>query len=298
MTGTLLHGLGGIVLQIGVAILIAGAAWLVINKLGPQLLRLPLGTRVRWSKDPIPPSWAGIIERNVPLARTLDAAARERLMRLTQVFIRDHPIEGVQGFEVTEEVRVTIAAQASLLLLNLDPPRYPGLRRVLVYDQVFVPRKVQPATHNGIEMPAVPELGEAWRDGVVILSWAGTLTERHEHGEARNLVLHEFAHVLDHEDGASDGVPVLDSRGAYHAWGYVMKQQYERRVRMLHEGDDQSVLSDYSATNPAEFFAVATEAFFERPRQLRAESPDLYDELRKFYRQDPAEGPDARPTHS
>lgn len=284
----MLHALGALLLQIVAALAVAGGAWFIVNRYGHLVLRLPLGSRVRWATEPIPAGWAEIIERNVPLARALEPASRERLMRLTQVFIRDHPIEGVQGFDVTEEVRVTIAAQACLLLLNLQLPIYPGLRRVLVYDQVFVPRRVQLATHGGIETQVVPELGEAWRDGVVVLSWASTIAESRDPGDGRNVVLHEFAHVLDHEDGASDGVPVLDSPSAYHAWGYVMREQYEKRVRMLDAGDESSVLSDYSATNPAEFFAVATEAFFEKPAQLQAESPALYDELRKFYRQDPA----------
>lgn len=290
--------LGGYLLYIVSALAVAGGAYFLVNRFGRYVLYLPLGSKVRWSKEPIPAGWAEIIERNVPLARGLDAAARERLMRLAQVFIRDHPIEGVQGFEVTEEVRVTIAAQACLLLLNLQLPIYPRLRRVLVYDQVFVPRKARLALHNGIEVQPVPELGEAWKDGMVVLSWASTLAESRNPGDGRNVVLHEFAHVLDHEDGASDGVPVLDSPSAYHAWGYVMREHYEKRVRMLDEGDESSVLSDYSATNPAEFFAVATEAFFEKPRQLQAESPDLYNELSKFYHQDPARSRDAGTTNS
>ena len=276
-----------IVLPWAVGALVAATAYRLLPRLAPLLRHLPGQPRVRFLPEPIPPSWRDIVARNVPLAARLPAPDRERLLRLAQVFLRDKPMEGV-GLELTDEIRVTVAAQACLLLLNLDYPCYPTLRRVLVYPGVFQPRRVELTRHGALMEEPRPTLGEAWTSGVVVLSWDSSLVGSLNPAEGQNVVLHEFAHVLDGENGAMDGQPLLDHPSAYRTWGYVFRSLYERQVEAVLEGGE-APLHPYGATNPAEFFAVATEAFFTRPADLSRTLPDLYRELRKFYRQDPAE---------
>jgi MtfA peptidase len=275
-----------IVLPWAVGAAIAATAYHFIPRLAPLLRFLPGSPRVRFLREPIPPGWREIVARNVPLAARLSADERERLLRLAQVFLRDKPMEGV-GLELTDEIRVTIAAQACLLLLNLDYPCYPTLRRILVYPGVFHPRRVDMPRFGEIHRPPQATLGEAWTSGIVVLSWDSSLVGSLNPEEGHNVVLHEFAHVLDGENGAMDGQPLLEHPSAYRTWSYVFRPLYERQVEAALEGGD-TPLHPYGATNRAEFFAVATEAFFQTPAELRQRLPELYEELRKFYRQDPA----------
>jgi Mlc titration factor MtfA (ptsG expression regulator) len=262
-------------------------------RLVAHLLRyLPLGARVRFRSDPIPTEWESIVARNVTLAARLPLADRERLLRLVQVFLDEEPMEGCNGIVLTEEMRVTIAAQACLLLLKLRYPRYPRLKHILVYPGTFVPHRVEaPGPTGAVYQPPVPELGEAWASGTVVLSWPSSLSGGRDRSDGHNVVLHEFAHVLDHEDGVADGVPLLEPPSSYRVWGYVMGS-YFRRYQQLTEQAAETTLDPYGATNRAEFFAVATESFFEQPRQLLRNAPEVYEELRKFYHQDPAALPE------
>ena len=275
-----------IVFPWAVGALVAFTAYRLLPRLAPLLRHLPGQPRVRFRREPIPPAWRDIVARNVPLAARLPERERERLLRLAQVFLHDKPMEGV-GLELTDEIRVTVAAQACLLLLNLDYPCYPTLRRVLVYPGVFQPRRVDMPRFGEVHQEPRPTLGEAWTSGVVVLSWDSSLVGSLNPAEGQNVVLHEFAHVLDGENGAMDGQPLLEHASAYRTWGYVFRALYERQVEAVLEGGE-APLHPYGAANPAEFFAVATEAFFTRPADLRARLPELYEELRKFYRQDPA----------
>jgi Mlc titration factor MtfA (ptsG expression regulator) len=252
-----------------------------------MLDRLVAGRTVVLPTAPTPPSWPAILDRWVPLSTRLADADQVRLMRLTQLFIRDVPMEGCGGLELTEEIRVTIAATASLLLLHLPYPRFPRLRRVLVYADTFVPRRVQSPMSQAMPEAPVGELGEAWPDGMVVLSWSDIKAGGVNPGDGHNVILHEFAHILDYESGPADGQPVLDSEAARTAWHEVFTAEFAREQAAVdHAG--ATVLDPYAATNLAEFFAVATETFFEQGGQLRTRSPLLYEQLRLFYRQDPA----------
>ena len=252
-----------------------------------SLLRRSLAPAVALPTGPVPSAWPGILRRSVPLSHRLDDQERLHLLRLTQLFMREVPMEGCGGLELTEEITVTIAATACILLLGLAYPRFPRLRRVLVYPDTFVPVRIVPYRSQGIQQAPVPELGEAWHDGMVVLSWNDIAAGAADPGDAHNVILHEFAHVLDFEDGASDGRPVLDSEQARTAWGAVLKNEFERQQAVVDRGED-AALDPYAATNRAEFFAVATEAFFETGGRLRERLPQLYEQLRLFYRQDPA----------
>ncbi len=274
-----------LVARFAAGLAVAVAAYFLVPRLARVLHLLPR-PRVRFREEPIPEQWRAIVARNVPLAARLAAGDREHLLRLTQVFLHDKPMEGV-GLELTDEIRVTIAAQACLLLLKLDYPCYPTLRRVLVYPGVFQPRRVELTRHGDIIQEPRLTLGEAWTSGVVVLSWDSSLVGALNPEDGQNVVLHEFAHVLDGENGAMDGQPLLDRPSAFRTWSYVFRSLYERQVQETLEGREPPV-HPYGATNRAEFFAVATEAFFTTPSRLKERLPEAYQELAKFYRQDPA----------
>jgi len=275
----------------GVAVILAAAAILA----GAVVLArsvLPLvrsRDRVRLRDEPIPDGWSAIVDRNVPLARGLSTEDRKRLLRLIQVFVHDKAFEGCGGLAITDEMKVTIAAHACLLLLHLDGPCYPTVDRILVYPTAFVPKHVVRYRSSGIQPVAVPETGESWQDGVVVLSWDDVRSGASNPADGDNVVLHEFAHQLDQENGMGGGTPVLESPSLLRTWGRVLAAHYEQLRRDADEGRP-TVLNAYGATNPAEFFAVATEAFFEKPQQLQAAEPDLYAELKEYYHQDPAAG--------
>ncbi|MBE0592771.1 MAG: zinc-dependent peptidase [Gemmatimonadales bacterium] len=253
-----------------------------LRKLLSRLLAAP----VRLPTDPIPASWPDLLARQVPLAARLAPADRARLFRIMQLFLREVEIEGCAGLEVTEEIRVTIAAQACLLLLKMPYPRYARLRHVLVYPAAFVPRTVALHATGQIVRPDVPLRGQAWQSGVVVLGWDEVRRDTVITTDGENVVLHEFAHMLDAEDGRMDGMPVLDSGTAYRAWAALLTEEFAEHVARTERGES-TALSPYGATNRAEFFAVATETFFERPLALRAEEPALYALLADFYQLDP-----------
>jgi MtfA peptidase len=261
---------------------ILAVGYLVVSAALSHIRAAPL----QLPSDPIPDSWRGILDANVPLARGLSPEERERLLRLVQLFLSDKHFEGCGGLTVTEEMKVTIAAEACLLLLHLDGPCYPALRTVLVYPSAFVPRFARPLTAGGIAQPPAPLLGESWGDGVVVISWDDALSGARDPGDGANVVLHEFAHQLDDEDGRADGAPLLPG-SALRTWGRVLSDEFER-LRHDAAADRPTVLDPYGAKNKAEFFAVATETFFEKPGQLERDHPELYARLKQFYGQDPA----------
>lgn len=244
----------------------------------------------------LPAELAAILRKNVPLAARLSEIEQRELERLVLTFLDEKTFEGAGGFEITDEVKVTIAAQACVLLLNRDTDVYPGLDTVIVYPSTYVARAVRREGMVVIEGESA-RLGESWDRGVVVLAWdavrRGTLNVRDGH----NVVLHEFAHQLDSEDGAMDGAPRLVPASRYGAWAAVLGAEYEELVEKVHAGRRSSI-DDYGATSPPEFFAVVTEMFFEKPVQLRDRHPELYDVLADFYRQDPASAASGETTES
>lgn len=235
----------------------------------------------------LPPEWAGIIEGNVPLVRALPPADRAELDRLVTAFVDDKHFEGAGGLELTDEIKLTIAAQACILLLHRDTDVYPDLDTIVVYPSTFVARS---KTRDGyvVTEEDSARLGESWNRGVVILAWDAVKSTTTNVHDGHNVVLHEFAHQLDSEDGSMDGAPDLGSRGRYVAWARVLGDEYADLVERVNAGR-RADIDPYGATNPPEFFAVVTETFFEKPVQLRAKHPELYAVLADFYRQDPAE---------
>ena len=234
-----------------------------------------------------PAAWREIIERNVPFVRNLPPADRRELEQNILIFLSEKNFEGAGGLRMTDEIRITIAAQACTLLLHRKTDYYPGLYSIIVYPSAYIaPQKVQQG--RGIVIEGMqPRLGESWTRGAVVLSWDDVLAGAADIHDGHNVVFHEFAHQLDSQDGKMDGAPILSDHSMYTTWARVLGQEYERLQQDTALGRE-TLLDRYGATNPAEFFAVATEFFFEKPRQLRQQLPQLYEELRHYYKQDPA----------
>jgi hypothetical protein len=231
-------------------------------------------------------AWA-LIDRNVPYIRELSPADREELAGIVQILLAEKYFEGCGGLEMTEEIRLTIAAQAAVLLLHRDTDFYPTLRSILVYPAAYIAasRDVQP-DGTVIEGPQA-RLGESWFRGSLVLSWTDVIHGARDPHDGQNVVFHEFAHQLDGESGAMDGAPALGAATRYQAWARVLGAEYKQLLADVHAGQ-RSLIDRYGATNPSEFFAVITELFFEHPVALQREHPALYEQLLSFYRQDPA----------
>jgi Mlc titration factor MtfA (ptsG expression regulator) len=231
-----------------------------------------------------PEAWTRILN-GIPHIAALPAKDRHRLGSMVKRFLERVRVEGCNGLEVTDHMRLTIAAEACLLALNLPPGCFGPLRSVLVYPTAFVPRQFSWVRESGLEPPH-GVLGESWHDGTVILAWDDVVRGLETPTDGQNVVLHEFAHQLDSAGGKANGVPPLGSTHRYAAWTQMLERNFARFTREMRDGRP-SVLDPYGATNQAEFFAVATEAFFERPRELRRQYPELFAELQRYYRQDP-----------
>jgi len=272
-----------LVVPAAAAILLAGllVGWALVRSWRPSRSRRP--------RADVPGAWRALIESRVPLTRTLTAEEWNRLLGLVSEFVREKNFEGIDGLAVTEEIKVIVAAQACLLLLHLDMGPFPRVKSIILYPGTFVPKVPRLDGHIGIEPEeeSAPLLGESLR-GVIVLSWDGVRQSLAGSEDGHNVVLHEFAHELDQEDGYVDGIPLLEPPQSTRVWARVLRERFEELQQKTKEGEPD-LLNAYGATNRAEFFAVATELFFERPVAMRERYPDLYRELQGFYRQDPAE---------
>jgi MtfA peptidase len=260
-----------------------GAALVVGRLLVSGFLGRPVG---RTPSRPVPSHWAAQIESQVPLVLRLNPAERERLLQKVHRLIDGRHWEGCGGLDLTEEIQLSIAAQACLLVLEHDGEPYPGVKAILVYPSTFRPRSFSwtPSADHEFRSPA---LGQAWQNGIVILAWDSVRAGAENPFDGQNVVFHEFAHELDAESGGMDGSPRFTNRSAYAAWTGVLELEYAQLLRNAEAGLP-TVLDQYGATDRSEFFAVATEAFFEMPRLLQQKHPHLYEQLSSFYRQDPA----------
>jgi len=243
--------------------------------------------RNRLAANPFPAEWLAIIERNVPFYKLLPEADQKELQRHIQIFIAEKRFEGCGGLKITDEIKVTIAAQACILLLHRRTDYYPGLHSILVYPQSYIAPRA-PKLIGGIivEGPDI-RLGESWRRGSVVLSWDNVCRSTADIHDGHNIVFHEFAHQLDSSGAKGDSTPVIQDHSTYITWARILQKDYEKLRRDIRR-NSITFLDEYGAVNPAEFFAVATECFFEKPKELQKHHPDLYNELKNFYQQDPA----------
>jgi len=243
--------------------------------------------RARLRAQPFPADWIALIEQYVPCYRLLSPDEQKELQGDIAVFLDEKRFEGCGGLEITDTIRVTIAAQACLLLLHRDHDDYPGLRSILVYPHHYFAPTRQAGPGGTVVSAEQARLGESWPRGAVVLAWDAVQGGARDPHDGRNLVLHEFAHQLDQENYRADGVPLLPRTSMFVPWARILGREYETLVAEVNQ-ESRTDIDPYAATNPAEFFAVVTEYFFERPVELEAAHPELYDALRQFYQQDPA----------
>ena len=239
--------------------------------------------RARQRARPFPTAWRRILRRHVPAAARLPADLQCRLKRHIQVFVAEKPFVGCQGQTITDEVRVTVAAQACLLLLGDERPDYfPRLRQILLYPDAFLVPQERPLGDGLVQVQRKALAGESWTEGQVILAWAEVLAGAADPADGRNVVLHEFAHQIDQDKGLADGRPWRPKAVVRRRWAAVMAAAFERL-----QDQPSAVIDAYGASDPAEYFAVVTELFFERPQALAAEAPAVYRELAELYRVQP-----------
>ena len=242
--------------------------------------------RQRFGELPFPAAWLTILQERVPYYGLLSHDEQTELRKLVRVFLAEKKFEGCGGLEITDEIRVTIAAQACILLLNREHDYYAGLHSVLVYPSSYrAPAQFVDAAgvwHEGHQT----RLGEAWLRGAIVLSWDAVRRDSGDFQDGHNVILHEFAHQLDQQDGTFDGAPILEKVSHYGSWARVLMKEYRALGEAADRGQE-TLIDQYGATNPAEFFAVITEAFFESPKALKEKHPELYAELKQFYHQDP-----------
>lgn len=241
-------------------------------------------------EQPFPDAWTATLEAKVAAYAVLRDEEKVRLRELVQVFVAEKHWEGCGGLELTDEMRVVIAGCGCLLLLGRDHDLFADVDSILVYPSTVVkpetPRSFfDPGGRVVDRGPAL--LGEAHLRGPVILAWDDVLTGAADSGDAHNVVIHELAHKIDFLDGAADGTPPMSIRER-RVWGEIFGHAFTEQKARAARGE-RSFLRDYAITNEAEYFAVATEAFFEKPKQLQHALPEVYEELARFYNLDLAD---------
>lgn len=239
--------------------------------------------RRRLRAQPFPAPWLTYLHANVAHYRYLSEAEQQRLREDVVIFVAEKHWEGCGGLRMTDEIQVTIAAQACLLVLGMEHNYFDRVLSILVYPHGYEAE----GAHRGVVEQGSGRLGEAHYRGPVILSWAEVLENGRHPRAGKNLVYHEFAHQLDMLDGVINGTPPLGSRDEYSRWQKVMTAEYQQLIEASAHGR-ATLLDQYGTTNEAEFFAVATECFFDRPVELRQRHPKLYELLRDYFKQDPA----------
>ena len=254
-----------VVALIGIGI---AAQSLLIHKRRKYLMTLRLNDARRES-----------IARDFPLFARLPEELSNQLEGLMHVFMDEKSFEACGNLEsVTEHMRHVIAAQACLLLVNRKHDFYRKLRSILIYPSAY--RAKNEHGHHDVR------LGESWNSGSVVLAWESVIAGGRNAEDGHQVSIHEFAHQLDQADGAADGLPELSTAGCYRQWSLAFNNAFERFQRRLKKGK-RPVIDPYGATNPAEFFAVATETFYEKPEKLHGHYPELYAQLSSYFQVDP-----------
>ncbi len=263
------------------ALLLAVPAWLW----GPLLWRAARRARIR--SQPFPPAWRDTLRRRMPAFAQLPADVQLRLKKHAQVLIAEKPFIGCAGLQVTDEMRVLVAVQAAWLLLRRRGGSFEHLRQVLLYPGAFVVQRSTADAAGLVRDERHALLGESWQQGQVVLSWQDVMAGAADPHDGRNVVIHEFAHQLDQETGAANGAPWQPGAAHRARWARVMAAEFQALQQRLAAGDTGGLIEPYAATNAAEFFAVTSELFFEKPFELQQDHAALYAELRQYYGVDP-----------
>ena len=226
-----------------------------------------------------------LIHKSVPLIRKLPPDLRRKLDGKIALFLDQIKFVGCNGLEVTEEMRLSIAAQACLLVANTDT-WYRNLYTILIYPDAFTSRRVEQDGYVVTEHRTA-RLGESWSRGPVVLSWTDVEDGAADARDGHNVVFHEFAHQIDDLSGHTNAIPVLSKGQDFRDWEHAFVDAYDRHVRKVEHGH-KTLFDAYGATSHVEFFAVAVEVFFEKPVALKREEPDVYEQLASLFRLNPA----------
>lgn len=249
-------------------------------------LQLQRSRRNNLFLKPLPPDWIQILEKNVSIYSLLPQNLREELHGRINIFLDEKEFIGCAELQISNEIRVTIAGNACILLLKRDKRCFPRFTTILIYPDTYVSREVKSDGLVVVHEESV-RAGESWYRGPVVLSWADVMRGSLNNSDGHNVVLHEFAHKLDEENEIMNGLPVLRDSSHYAEWAEVLTKEFDSLLIRVDRGTN-SVIDAYGAVSPSEFFAVATESFFEKPLLMKNKLPDLYQQFRRFYNLDPA----------
>ena len=243
--------------------------------------------RERLLQAPLPGDAVSTLQRQVALYSQLPDNLQQALQGCVNRFLYDKVFVGCNGFQVTDEVRLTVAGNACLLVLQREKKYFPGFETILIYPETYVAPQI---SYDGLVETHHDSVraGESWHRGPVVLSWSDVEQGLRHEGDGHNVILHEFAHKLDEENSTMDGLPVLRNAEAYQAWAEVFTEEYAAFLLRVEHGTND-VIDEYGAVSAAEFFAVATESFFEKAHKMQRELPALYQQLQQFYGLDPAQ---------
>ncbi len=243
--------------------------------------------RRKLAGEPFPSEWLKIVQTNCRHFATLDPVERARLLRDIRWFVAEKSIEVSIGLALTDEMRVTVAAHGPRRAGSGCCREFDRLQSVILQPEVYVGTRVV-RDKSGLELHSQDaRIGETSRNGPVLLSWKDVVRQCRDSPDGRNVILHEFAHLLDMVDGDVDGIPPMESEEEFRTWKDVTRNEYRRLVNQSQLGR-RTLLDQYGATSEVEFFAVASETFFEQPFEMKVLHPRLYDVLKGFYKQDPA----------
>ena len=270
----LIHELGALLFAAG--LLLSVMAWLW----GPPVWNALRRQRIR--RQPFPPAWRDILRRRMPALAQMPADVQLQLKKLAQVLIAEKPFIGCAGLVVTDEMRVLVSVQAALLLLRRGAGYYPQLRQVLIYPGAFVVDRSNAGAAGLVHQERRALAGESWQQGQVLLSWQDVLAGAADPHDGHNVVIHEFAHQLDQESGAANGAPWLREPARRARWAQVLGHEFQALQERLAQ-EESGLIEPYAATNAAEFFAVVSELFFEKPAELALAHRALFAEFCGYY---------------
>lgn len=242
--------------------------------------------RQRIASAPLPASYVEILKSNVGLYPVLPENLKTALHRGINLFLFDKEFVGCDGQEINDEVRLTIAGNACLLVLAQTRPIYPSFKTILVYPSTYA---VTQKAHDGevVFDEHSARAGESWYRGPIVLSWSDTMHGSKNTADGQNVVIHEFAHKLDEENGVMDGLPILRNSAHYREWSNVLNSEYDAFLKRVQQRRNK-VIDEYGAISAVEFFAVISESFFEKSERMKSDLPELYAQLQRFYGLDPA----------
>lgn len=237
-------------------------------------------------QKPFPGHYSKILRKNIPVYSRMPAELQLQLKRLIKQFLYQKKFIACDDLQMTDEIKVTIAARACMLLLNRPSTVYPALKTILVYPSAFMKPHIQTSLGGVVTHANQTLSGESWSDGRVILAWDHVQRSDGTQIAGHDVVLHEFAHQLDSETGSTNGAPALMSKARYQRWSSILSQEFDVLQRAAELGEE-TVMDHYGATNPAEFFAVGTETFFEKTWEMARYHPALFEQFRAYYQVDP-----------